>query len=139
MLRSISSFLLLITITLFYSCSTDLDTGELEYKKAPPIITSMPCATAFLSINNPPGATITIIHIPSGVVVSSFVVNSWGQATDYVTLETGETYRWASSISLPGQVHYCSCGENYGILSHGPAASQFTTSNDSTPYSTCGF
>ncbi len=138
MLRSKYALLLLLTFSLFYSCSTDLDEGDVQFKKAP-IITATPCATAFLSVNNPPGSTITIIHLPSGAVVSSFVVNSWGTATDYVTLQTGETYRWASSISLPGQVHYCSCGENYGTLSHGPGASMFTTSNDGTPYSTCSF
>jgi len=140
MLRSLNAFFLLLTVTLFLSCSTDiLDDGDVQFKKAPNPPVSTPCATAFLSTGNPPGSVITIIHLPSGALVSSFVVNSWGTATDYVTLETGEYYRWQSSISLPGQVHYCSCGENYGILSHGPGASMFSTSDDGTPYSTCAF
>lgn len=140
MLRSFLAFSLVSLVIILSGCTKEnLFDGDVEFKKkkAPP--TSLPCATAFLSQNNPPGSVITIKNVATNAIVSNFTVGSSGSATDYVTLETGQTYQWVTSISLPGQVLYCSCDNNHGVLQHGPSASKFTTTDIGLPYTECSF
>jgi len=93
------------------------------------VCSDIPCPTALFAQNLPPGQQVIVYRI-DGTFISSFTT------TDYTTLETNCTYRLY--IPVGATVTYCSCGENYGVLTT-PSNNLLHTSSDPTSYSTCSF